>query len=635
MTKSLVRGGQLILHSVRMLKQVFVTLLRWGLVLMCIATIYFCCLKISLYHIKVLYWFYLADLGAKLGKYNNIVQIESPDGEPMALKVIDIITNPQLIWVKNYTIQAFLESLSLAAIITGISILILLWLFSKKGSNVSKDEEIRGQGLIDSDTLKKLIEHYNHKKKYKPYKLASIPYPAYTETMHTLITGSTGSGKTILISDLINQIKARGDKAIIYDKMGVYRERFFDKSKDVILNPFDKDSRPWNIFKEVSIAANFDAIASAFIPMEKGNNDPFWVRAARTIFAEVCSSLFEKQGVSNQELVDILLKKSLSEAAALVKGTAAQAIIDEQSPKTALSVMSMLATYLKCLKYLKDEGEVFSIRDWIMDDKMNGCVFLSSTGELHATLTPLISAWIEIATNSILSLNRSRDRKIWIILDELPSLHMLPSLQQGLAEVRQFGGCFVLSIQSISQLRDRYGHNGAQTLSSLCNNRVYLRAGDSDSARWYSENIGVTEIEEFREGLSYGAHEMRDGVSVNKQKITKHIVLSSEITGLNSKEGYFSMAEGFPIAKVSFEYKDWPTVNKKEVIEVKEESNSENNNSVFQTEVAFEDNHSLNHETANEITQKEEQLPKQDKKRKSRLLKQLIENQEIEDKDNE
>ena len=580
MTKSLVRGGQLILHSVRMLKQVFVTLLRWGLVLMCIATVYFCCLKISLYHIKVLYWFYLADLGAKLEKYNNIIQIESPDGEPMALKIIDIITNPQLIWVKNYTIEAFLESLSLAAIITGISILILLWVFSKKGSNVSKDEEIRGQGLVDSDTLKKLIENYNHKKKNKPYKLASIPYPAYTETMHTFITGSTGSGKTILISDLINQIKARGDKAIIYDKMGVYKERFFDRSKDIILNPFDKDSRPWNIFKEVSIAANFDAIASAFIPMEKGNNDPFWVRAARTIFAEVCSSLFEKQGVSNQELVDILLKKSLGEAAALVKGTAAQAIIDEQSPKTALSVMSMLATYLKCLKYLKDEGEVFSIRDWIMDDKAQGCVFLSSTGELHATLTPLISAWIEIATNSILSLDRSRDRKIWIILDELPSLHMLPSLQQGLAEVRQFGGCFVLSIQSISQLRDRYGHNGAQTLSSLCNNRVYLRAGDSDSARWYSENIGVTEIEEFREGLSYGAHEMRDGVSVNKQKITKHIVLSSEITGLNSKEGYFSMAEGFPIAKVAFEYKDWPTLNKKEVLAVKDESNPENSTTI-------------------------------------------------------
>lgn len=625
MSKSLVRGGQLILHSVRMLKQVFITLLRWGLLLMCIATTYFCFLKMSLYHIKVLYWYYLADIGGMLGNYNNIIEIESPAGEVLKLKVIDIITNPQLIWIKNYTIQAFWESVGLASIITAGVVLVLLWLFCKKGLNVSKDEEIRGQGLVDGKTLERMIEKYNSKEKYKGYKLANIPYPAYTETMHTLITGSTSSGKTVLISDLVNQIKARGDRAIIYDKMGIYTKRFFDKNKDVILNPFDKASKSWSIFKEVNIAANFDAIAAAFIPMEKGSNDPFWVRAARTLFAEVCSSLYEKQGVSNKELVDILLKKSLSEAAALVKGTAAQAIIDEQSPKTALSVMSMLATYLKSLKYLKDEGEVFSIREWIMDDSRDGCLFLSSTGELHATLTPLISAWIEIAINSMLSLEQSRERKIWIILDELPSLHMLPSLQQGLAEVRQFGGCFALSIQSISQLRERYGLNGAQTISSLCNNRVYLRAGDSDSAKWYSDNIGAIEIEEFREGLSYGAHEMRDGVNVNKQRITKHLVLPSEITGLKNREGYFCMAQGFPVAKVAFDYKDWPVryiKNDKEIIQdnVDFESDTNTDTDIKNTEDNTENNVSV----GGDMEQKDEPQQKVDKKTQVDFISELI-----------
>jgi len=97
--------------------------------------------------------------------------------------------------------------------------------------------------------------------------------------------------------------------------------------------------------------ANFDTIAASLMPLEKGNYDPFWIKAARTIFAEVCSSLYRKGGVSNKELVNTLLKKDLTQAARLVKGTAAQAIIDPQSPKTALSVMSILSTYLKCMKF--------------------------------------------------------------------------------------------------------------------------------------------------------------------------------------------------------------------------------------------------------------------------------------------
>jgi type IV secretory pathway TraG/TraD family ATPase VirD4 len=250
-------------------------------------------------------------------------------------------------------------------------------------------------------------------------------------------------------------------------------------------------------------------------------------------------------------------------------------VIDEKSPKTALSVMSILSTNLKSFEYLKDGDDIFSIRDWIKDDEGKGCLFLTSTGDLHQSLTSLISAWINIAITNVLSLDRKKDRKIWFIIDELPTLHNLPSLQQGLAETRQFGGCFVLSIQSISQLRDRYGSNGSQTISSLCNNKVFLRAGDHESAKWYSDNIGITEIEEFREGLSYGAHQMRDGVSINHHKQSKPLVLPTELVNLGDLEGYFQMAKCFPVAKVKFDHTEWPIVAKRMMERKKEDLNSE------------------------------------------------------------
>ena len=569
MNKNFVRGGQLSLHSLRMLRQVFASLSIWGMWLAGLIITYYCFLCVSLYQCKVMLWYGLAYIFIALGKPLHQIGIEDTYGDRILVTAYDFAHGYLALGTKQYLIDILLESIVMSAVILGLSFVVIICFFLWRGSQLSGDEELRGNQLTDADGLKKIINKDNKKLGYDSYTLGGIPYPAHAETTHTLIAGSPSSGKTVLISKLISEIKKRGDRAIIYDKMGVYTERFYNRNRDIILNPFDQRSPNWSIFKEVTMEAHFDSIAAAFMPQIKGNADPFWVDAARTLFSSVCGSLFKNGGVSNAQLAETFLKKDLKAAAALAKGTAAQALIDEQSPKTALSVMSVLATYLKCLSFLRDEGKPFSIRDWVTNDSDN-CVFITSKGNLHTALSPLISAWIEIAINNMLSLEQSRTRKIWVILDELPSLHALPSLEQGLAETRQFGGCFVLSVQSISQLRNKYGMNSAQTISSLCGTKVFLRAGDSDSAKWYSDNIGVIEIEEMREGLSYGAHEMRDGINVNRQKIMKHLVLPTELINLKDREGYFCMGKNYPIAKASFDYTDWK-INNPTAVEIKEQ----------------------------------------------------------------
>ena len=90
----------------------------------------------------------------------------------------------------------------------------------------------------------------------------------------------------------------------------------------------------------------------------------------------------------------------------------------------------------------------------------------------------------------------------------------MPSLQPGLAESRQFGGCFVLGVQVASALRDLYGRNGAETISGLCGTRVVLAAPDRDTAQWSADSLGRSEVEEVAENVSYGANTIRDGVSL-------------------------------------------------------------------------------------------------------------------------
>ena len=165
-------------------------------------------------------------------------------------------------------------------------------------------------------------------------------------------------------------------------------------------------------------------------------------------------------------------------------------------------------------------------------------LFLTSRGDQHASLRGLISTRLEIAVNAMLSFAQDDGRRIWVILDELPTLHQVPSLQPGLAESRQFGGCFVFGVQVASALRDLYGRNGAETNSGLCGTRVVLAAPDRDTAQWSADSLGRSEVEEVTEGYCYGANTIRDGVSLTPRRELRALALPSEILCLPNLHGY-------------------------------------------------------------------------------------------------
>ena len=158
----------------------------------------------------------------------------------------------------------------------------------------------------------------------------------------------------------------------------------------------------------------------------------------------------------------------------------------------------------------------------------------------------------------MLSLAQERERRIWIILDELPTLHQVPSLQPGLAESRQFGGCFVLGVQVASALRDLYGRNGAETISGLCGTRVVLAAPDRDTAQWSADSLGRSEVEEVSEGVSYGANTIRDGVSLTPRRELRALALPSEIMRLPNLHGYLKFPGPLPVASIRLRYVERP-----------------------------------------------------------------------------
>ena len=300
-------------------------------------------------------------------------------------------------------------------------------------------------------------------------------------------------------------------------------------------------------------------MAAALIPRQKDTVDPFWITAARQLFSHGAAVFRERGETRNRVLVEHLLKTSLDALAEAMEGTVAQSIVDPANPKTALSVRAMLTANIGALELLPDEGDPFSIRDWI-ETGDGGFLFLTSRGDQHASLRGLISTWLEIAVNALLSLPRDDGRRVWVILDELPTLHQVPSLRPGLAESRQFGGCFVLGVQVFSALRDLYGRDGAETISGLCGTRVVLAAPDRDTAEWSAESLGRAEMEELAESVSYGVETPRDGVTLGARRALRPLVLPAEIARLDNLAGYLKFPGSLPVARIGLRYRKRPRV---------------------------------------------------------------------------
>ena len=494
--------------------------------------------------------------------------IRHENGSVSVLTLPQIARAPQAVavreWLKNEIYRgAFLG----AKIGAGLFALVIagFWL---RGRRLGRKRRIRGAELVTARELRRrvrplharLLEALPGVLPSGSYRIAGVPYPKRTETQHTIVSGTTGSGKTVLISDLVAQIRERGERCVIYDKMGSYTRSFFDPGRDVLLNPLDHRAPRWSPFFEARSPRDFDMMAAALIPQQKDTVDPFWVTAARQLFSNGAGVLWKKGTIENRVLVDHLLKTELTALAEAMEGTVAQSIVDPANPKTALSVRAMLTANLSALEYLPDDGPPFSIRDWISRDDGGGFLFLTSRGDQHASLRGLISTWLEIAVNSLLSLDQDDGRRIWVILDELPTLHQVPSLQPGLAESRQFGGCFVLGVQVISALRDLYGRNGAETISGLCGTRVVLAAPDRDTAQWSADSLGRSEVEEAVEAFSYGPSAMRDGVSFTPRREIRSLALASEIMRLPNLHGYLKFPGPFPAATIELGYADRPPV---------------------------------------------------------------------------
>lgn len=427
--------------------------------------------------------------------------------------------------------------------------LVLYW--RRRGSKQAEDEFIRGARLVDGQQLDGLIREDN---KSGNVTIAGVHTVKGGEMLHTMISGAVGTGKSVSIFEILDSVRAQGKRAIVYDPTGEFTEYYYREGRDVILNPLDGRSPNWNLWREIRSDFDYRSFAASLVQV-KSQTDPFFEQSARIIAEELFRKLAQTGGATNQAVYDAAAKLTLQELFELLKGTSGANLIDPAGERTALSVRSAFLNAMNSFRYLHDEGEAFSIREWVADESSDSWLFIPSRRDQHEAIKPLITLWLDIAIRGVMSLPPIREPRFWLVVDELPSLQKIEALQTAVTETRKYGLCGVFGIQSVSQMRELYGKDGAQTVMGMCQTWVVLRVADSETAKYLSETLGQADIQEKDEGLSFGAESNRDGTNLVSKRTERAIVLASEIQHLPDLEGYMRVPGPYPVAKIKLQYR--------------------------------------------------------------------------------
>lgn len=473
----------------------------------------------------------------------------------------------------------------------GLSAVVLIpafaafWWFAERFGGKSKERKHeRGAMLVTLDELEAEIDRHNRSERarelqaalgwkwrlagaaateeagfYSPAHLAGVPWPWRLEQSHTMLIGTTGTGKTVALSQLLAEARARGQRAVVFDLTGAFIETFYDPERDIILNPLDARCPNWSVFHDCTSEGEFHAAAEALVPHDGGGSEQFWVLAARMLFVEMCLHLQRAGQASNHALATRLMTADLAQVHKLMRGTMADPLTAPEAARMAESIRAVFNANAKALKLLPAKGPRFSVRDWTRGVSEPGSIlFLSARYVDMSICSQLLTLWLDTAMNTLMTMERTPDLRIWFLVDELGALHRLPALEKGLQTARNFGGAIVTGVHAFAKLKEVYGENMAMTLSSLARSKLILATADRETATWCSDFIGHRQVRDMEEGYSYGYNNARDAVSLTPRRQIEPLLLPDQFMNLPRLSGYLKFPDGFPAAPVTLVPRRWP-----------------------------------------------------------------------------
>lgn len=409
----------------------------------------------------------------------------------------------------------------------------------------------------------------------------------YTNSFeHTLIIGSTGSGKTQqLILPMIFNLGYAGESMIINDTKGelyCYTAGFLKKQNYNIrvINLRDAlASDCWNplhlaykYYKNNNIDLAGDIIEnfSKSLCKNLSSKDMYWEKSATAVLSALCYALIEDAHSEDEVNLYSLYNLLVEHGSKTIDRFNSLDLYFQQKPMGSLSKMayatgsfakgetratlfSVLAT---TIKMFSDTGiaNLTSRTDFELDTigKKKTAVFLIIPDEKesrHDLASLFIDQCYQALVNTAQALPSGKmPIRINFILDEFANMPVIP-MSNKITVSRSRNIRFVLVIQDFDQLKEKYKES-AGTIKSNCTNWIYLLTSDNETAKEISSRLGKYTISSSRISTSSRLEQLDYNISNDKSLMGRDLMMPEELMKLKFGEAIFMKSRMHPIKAI-------------------------------------------------------------------------------------
>ena len=425
------------------------------------------------------------------------------------------------------------------------------------GGNIPSEIHIRGSQLTRKPQLmQKAILEASPPVKGKNEGICIHPEIHTTEALeasHMSIIGGAGAGKTTILWPMINQIIDRGDKAIIFSFKGDFEQKIGTGERIgkqfALLAPWDNRSALWALGKDIRTRLDAEALANTLIPEPTSSDNPMWTNGARSLVTGIISDVQREhkeawgfaelaqkcaEALADFKVLKEIITRENPVAAALVAGGA--------DSKTTSSFLANISAYLTHVVNLgvaaADLKDSAKSKQWSVNGWIAGKVPAIAVLGFRPSAKSISEAWcaslieqLVLKLEDLPDIDSPDERRIWLILDEVPRLGKVPSITEALEVLRSKGVRIILGCQGIGQIEERYSRTTARSWAMQTATKIIGRIAEPEDQKWAASLIGERDLERYSSSLNVqsggpGGSSSHGG---SYQRVREHTVLPNQL----------------------------------------------------------------------------------------------------------
>lgn len=349
---------------------------------------------------------------------------------------------------------------------------------------------------------------------------------------HAIVVGATGSGKGVGV--IMPTLLTWKESVMIVDPKGesygytagyrsTFSEVFYFDPTITAEEAKERHIKPCHINPLDFIPRTADAMAEignmclAIHPNQ--SKDPYWDKMPRMMLEMLIGhNLLKGKKKSIPEATSIIMTTEKYET---IFENILNAYEDEPVPKSdplsavAEMVQSNAALFFNMATNQNDEqlvthistvkgdlgtytnpasAEILSCSDFSLDDIMDGekpiSIYMCIPVKQIERIMPMFKLIYSLILKSFLGRDQKHKHKLLMLLDEFSQFKKFETIAEQIPFVRSYGIKIMAFIQSISQLNEYYGTDGAKALMDNFQLKVYLRATSPETTEYFERQLG-------------------------------------------------------------------------------------------------------------------------------------------------